>query len=192
MRVVAFDPGKRNFAYASVFAETCSTHGHIETIVEMKQNAFSDQVIRFCSSVNTALAGTRPGDWFCFERMQHRPGSGSGAVIEYINLMLGLCVGIAQRQRLRIYPVSAVTWKNHFIKQRGLDRARFSMTDQKLSIRQPAGSPTKTKTELVSGLLHGQPESERLSPHEGDAIGIACYVWEQLTGKPIVDHVLVN
>jgi hypothetical protein len=42
----------------------------------------------------------------------------------------------------------------------------------------------------VAGLLDQQSRASGLTPHEGDAVGIGAYVWQQLTGISILEHVL--
>jgi hypothetical protein len=188
MWLVALDPGKNNFAYAVLVDGKCRKHGHIRTVTDLHYNAVGDELIRFGHDVDRVL--TRHTQWLCFERMQHRPRMGGGAVVEYINLMLGVCVAKALWRDARLYPVAPVTWKTALRKRSGMDKERFCMTTQKLSVRQPPGSKHKTKTELVEGMLAGQPGAADLSPHEGDAVGIGCYVWRQLTGIDIVSTVL--
>ena len=188
MWIVALDPGKNNFAYAVLVDGKCRRHGHIRTVTDLHYNSVHDELQRFSHDLDKVL--TRHMQWLAFERMQHRPRMGGGAVVEYINLMLGICMSKAIGREARLYPVAPVTWKSHFIKQFQLDKKRFSMATQKMSVKQPPGSKTKTKTELVDGLLAGQPAAAELSPHEGDAIGIGCYVWRQLTGIDIVKTVL--
>lgn len=188
MYVVAFDPGKQNFAYAVLTDGKCRQHGHIRTVTDLHYDSVHDELIRFGHDIDRVM--TRHTQWLAFERMQHRPNMGGGAVVEYINLMLGICIEKALRRDAKLYPVAPVTWKTAIRKQTGVAKDRFSMVTQKMSIRQPPGSKPKTKTELVEGVLAPQPEAAGLSPHEGDAIGIGCYVWQKLTGIDIVSSCL--
>ena len=188
MNLVALDPGKNNFAYAVICAGKCKQHGHVRTVTDLNYRNVRDELIRFSHDIDQVL--TRHASWLAFERMQHRPHMGGGAVVEYINLMLGVCIEKALRRDAQLYPVSSVTWKSHYVRAFNLDKQRFTMATQKLSVKQPPGSKTKTKTELVTGVLAPQPRAAELSPHEADAVGIGCYVWRQLTGIEIVDQVL--
>lgn len=190
MRIFAFDPGKNNFAYAVIEKQRCVRHGHLRTITEMNHANVTGQLKGFRHDFMKVLGKGSPHDWIAFERMQHRPNLGGGAVVEYINLMIGVCMALGHEAGARIYPVTPVVWKNHFIKRLGVDRKRFTMVGQKLVMKQPPGSKPKTRREFVPGVLDGQPRTHEMSPHEGDAVGIGCYVWEQLTGINIVGHVL--
>ena len=188
MHLVAFDPGKNNFAFAVLIEGKCRAHGHIRTVTDLHYNNVRDELVRFGHDVDKVL--TRHTQWLAFERMQHRPRMGGGGVVEYINLMIGICMEKALRRHARLYPVASGTWKSAMRKRFGVDKDRFCMATQKIAIRQPPGSKPKTRTQLVEGVLAGQPGAAELSPHEGDAIGIGCYVWRQLTGIDIVSTVL--
>lgn len=189
MRIIAFDPGKQNFAYAVIVNGRCIRHGHVRTVTDLNVLRVRDEIGRFYHDVSALLSGYS-NDWLAFERMQHRPNQGGGAVVEYINLMIGCCMTIAYQHNMKLYPVSPATWKNHLIRQLGIDRKRFTMATQKLTMKLPAGSKHKTRRELVQGVLAGQTRAVNLTPHEGDAVGIGCYVWQQLTGMSIVQNVL--
>jgi hypothetical protein len=188
MHLVALDPGKHNFAYAVLTDGKCKQHGHIRTVTDLHYNNVHDELVRFSHDITCVIS--RHTQWLAFERMQHRPHMGGGAVVEYINLMLGVCIEKALQRGAKLYPVAPVTWKSAIRKQAGIDKERFCMSLRKIPIRQPAGSKPKTRTELVEGVLAGQPGAAKLSPHEGDAVGVGCYVWKQLTGIDIVSQVL--
>lgn len=190
MKVLAFDPGKKHFAYAVIDRERCIRYGHIRTVTDLNVESLHAQTVLFFQDLAGVLRNAGSGDWLTFERMQHRPNFGGGAVVEYMNVMIGMLLGQAYAAGLRIYPVAPVTWKSHTIRSHGLDRRTFTMIGQKLAIKQPPGSPTKTKRQFCPGLLDGQPGAEKLTPHEADAVGIGCYCWEQLTGISIVKRVL--
>lgn len=188
MHLVALDPGKNNFAYAVLVDGKCRSHGHVRTVTNLHYLDVLDELKRFSADIDKVIG--RHTQWLCFERMQHRPNMGGGAVVEYINLMLGLCVSKALQRNAQVYPVASVTWKSQIRRQFDRDKQRFCMITQKMSIKQPAGSKPKSKTELVEGVVSNQPGAAALSPHEGDAVGIGCYVWRQLTGIDIVETVL--
>lgn len=191
MRVVGLDPGKKHFAYAVLQEGRCIDRGAIRPIDTLQVRAINDQLIRFSHDVNRVLDNLSCHDWLAFERMQHRPNLGGGAVVEYINLMLGIVIGAARERHIQLYPVMSTTWKSCFVKRFGIERQRFTMVGQKLTMRLPAGSKHKTRREFCAGLLDGQARSRNLTPHEGDAVGIACYCHEQLTGLSVVEHALV-
>lgn len=191
MRVIAFDPGKNHFAYAVIAEQRCLQHGHVRTITSLSVRELGDQLLQFRHDVANVLERSGPNGWLAFERMQHRPHMGGGAVVEYINLMIGVALAAAHQAGLHVYPVAPVTWKSHFIRQLNLDRKRFTMVGQKLTMKLPPGSKAETQRQFVAGVLDSQQQASGLTPHEGDAVGIGCYVWEQLTGIPIVKHVLI-
>lgn len=190
MRIVAIDPGKNDFAYAVIRDGRCWSHGHVRTITSLYVEELPDQLRRFSHDITEVLRKASAHDWLAFERMQHRPRQGGGAVSEYINLMIGIVMNMAQVRGMKLYPVPAVTWKTHFIRQLGIDRKRFTMVGQKLTMKLPAGSKAKTRREYCAGVLDGQPHTNGMTPHEGDAVGIGSYCWEQLTGVPIISQVL--
>lgn len=190
MRVIALDPGKNNFAYALIADGTCETFGQLSTITDLHYRVVSDQLGRFKRDAERLFNRAGPNDWLGFERMQHRPRMGGGGVVEYINLMIGVCLALARDRCMHVYPVSPVTWKNHFIRQLGLDRERFTMATQKLSVKTPPGSKHKTMTQLVEGVLHGRARAANITPHEADAVGIGSYCWERLTGISMIERVL--
>lgn len=190
MRIIAFDPGKQHFAYAVLERQRCVRYGHIRTITDLNVKELPDQLLRFHHDVYNVLDRPGPNAWLAFERMQHRPGLGGGAVTEYINVMIGIVLAQAYRAGLKIYPVAPVTWKTHFIRQLGIEKQRFTMVGQKLTMKLPAGSKNKTRREFVPGVLDLQRRAKELTPHEADAVGIGSYVWEQVTGIPIISEVL--
>lgn len=190
MRVIALDPGKNHFAYAVITKRRCTHHGHLRTITDLNVTELPDQLLRFAHDADDLLNKAKPDDWLCFERMQHRPNQGGGAVVEYINVMIGIVLGRAHARGMRVYPVPPMTWKSHFIRQLGLDRKRFTMVGQKIAMKLPAGSKAKTRREFCAGVLDCQGRTKGMTPHEGDAVGIGAYCWEQLTGIPIVSTVM--
>lgn len=182
MRILAFDPGKKNFAFALLEDRGVVCHGHLPTITSMQVEAFQHDAPLFLAATEGLLA-YRP-DVVAIERMQHRPGFGGGAVSEYINVMIGMVLALASQHSIETKPTMSQTWKTHWIKAYEVPRDRFAMATQKLSIRQPKGAKPKTRTALVEGLLDGHD----LTPHEGDAIGIAAYWWWRETGHdPLPD-----
>jgi|GEM_PF-4025117 len=190
MRIIALDPGKQNFAYADIRDGRCVKTGHVRTITDLNHQRVTDQLACFRNDVEAAIEQAGCNDWLAFERMQHRPQLGGGAVVEYINLMIGIAIDIAYDRNISIYPITSRTWKDHFIRQLHIDRKRFTMATQKLTMKLPPGSKHKTRRELVQGVLDGQTRAQPLSPHEADAVGIGCYVWQQLAGVSIVGQVL--
>ncbi len=186
MEILAFDPGKKNFAFATLIDGRLTGYGHVPTITTLRPEDYHQGVDRFITAV-IPLLDRRP-TILTFERMQSRPGFGAGAVVEYINLMIGMILAEAHRRAIKVFPVAPVTWKSHWIKVYGVEKKRFTMVTQKLSIKQPKGSKTKTKAELVRGLLDRQD----ITPHEGDAIGLAAYCWYRETGVDVLPSLMAK
>jgi hypothetical protein len=190
MKILAFDPGKKNFAYALIEDERCRDHGMLPTVSTLNSVRYGDELRAFVRAIDQQLARLTDRDFVWLERMQHRPMMGGGAVVEIINVMIGALLTRAVERGIRAYPVAATTWKSHMMRRHGIEKKMFTMTTQKLRIKQPPGSPTKTKAVLVPGLLDGQPGAAELTAHEGDAIGIGCYGWWSATAVDIVRRVL--
>jgi len=192
MKILSFDPGKNNFAYAVVSSnQRCKKHGFVRSITTLEYNKLPDELTRFTNDISALLA-EKP-DLVIVERMQHRPKFGGGAVVEYINFMIGVLTELVRQHGCRIFLVSPPTWKSHYIKLYAVDikKTPFSMSTQKMSVKAPKGSGKKTMTIIVKGVLDGQAKyDEELTPHEADAIGIGCYGWYMLTGIDIVRSVL--
>jgi len=190
MKILAFDPGKKNFAYALLDKERCVDHGMLPTVTSLSTLSIADDLRVFIRGIDAQLVRLRPNDFVWLERMQHRPNMGGGAVVEIINVMIGTLLTRAVERGIRVHPVAAATWKSHMMRQHGIAKNMFTMTTQKLSLKQPPGSRPKTKATLVQGLLDGQPGADQLTAHEGDAIGIGCYGWWSATNVDIVKGVL--
>lgn len=167
MRLLAFDPGKRNFAYAALRDGKVVTYGTLgETVVSLSQADVQGQVSRFRSTMGQLIrlhAGS--GGVVAFERMQHRAGLGGGGVVEYINVMLGVALGCIIEAKATPCPVTASQWKGWMKKSQGAD-------PMVMLARKRAG-PIGVLAEIAP---------KRMTPHEADAIGIGCYCWSKATG----------
>lgn len=202
MKILAFDPGKNNFAWAVINSKgKCRAHGFVRSITTMEPGKFPDELTRFWTDCTKLIEAHNP-TMVIIERMQHRPKLGGGAVVEYINIMIGLIFGMARGkvQRDGIVPVTPPTWKNHFRKVWGIpDDQPFAMVKQKISVKAKKGATRKIKGKVVAkktetievpGLLDDQLDGRDLTPHEADAIGIACYGWYTMTRMDIVHQVV--
>jgi hypothetical protein len=191
MKIVGLDPGKNHFAYSVIEAERCKKHGFVHTITTLEYKKLGDEVVRFMTDIEALLA--EEPDVVVMERMQHRPSSGGGAVVEYINFMIGLVIGAAHQRHTEFFLVMPSVWKTHFARMYNLNTkvTPFSMATQKMVVKAPKESGKKTMTITVTGILDGQPKyPPKMTPHEGDAIGIGCYGWFMTTGTDIVKTVL--
>ncbi len=174
MDVIGLDPGKVNFSFARIIDGRLTTYGNLPTITEMNEQLV-EQTDDFVCSFESMIP--REVDLVTVERMQHRPGMGGGAVVEYINLMIGMVMLRCRDRGIRVLPVSPARWKSHWRKAYGLPSGRFSMTTIKMPVKQPPGSKFKKRLELVQGVLG----TTKLTPHQADAIGIAAYGYWQET-----------
>lgn len=189
MRVLAFDPGKDNFAYALLDDERCVRHGFVPTVTSLAHFSHIDEAQHMLRKFDELIEPLATTDTVWFERMMYRPGQGAGNVNELINVMIGMLVTRALAHKCRTFPVTPATWKNHYRRQRNVE-GEFSMVTRRMAVKQPKGSPTKTKMTDVVGVLDGQPGAAKLTPHEGDAIGIASYGWMSMTGVEVIGQVL--
>ena len=203
MRILAFDPGKNDFAWAALHKDgRLKARGFIRTITTMTFGELEDELARFCLDIERLLDRHNP-DFVAVERMQHRKGKGGGAVDEYINVMIGILLATARTRRIKTMCFPSATWKSAMMKAYGRKKHDFAMATQKLRIPAPKGATrqlkgkavkVKTQTVLVQGVLAGQPGHDNADPpltaHEGDAIGIGCHVWARITGIDPSGHVL--
>lgn len=156
MNILAFDPGKHNFAYALLSDGAVLETGYLDSFSDVTEGEIYNSITMFCDSVADLLDKfcLDPNkDWIVLERFMHRPGRGMGAVNELINLMIGMLMSIATRDyELECYLVTPAAWKNHM-------RRTYEM-------------------QKSSGMLGVLEKPEGLTVHEADAIGIACYHYE--------------
>lgn len=202
MKVLAFDPGKDNFAYAVINNQgKCKHYGFVRSFRSLAETKVRRNVADFKADIIGLIEKHNP-DVLIFERMQHRPNRGGGAVVEYINIMLGIILGEMSRVA-HLYPVSPATWKTHLAGHYGINLKKkepFTMATQKMQVKAPPGTKRKLKGKMVAvknvtrevvGVLADQPGyDEAMTPHEGDAIGLGCYAWYKVTGIDIVRRVL--
>jgi Holliday junction resolvasome RuvABC endonuclease subunit len=197
MKILAFDPGKNDFAFAAINqkAKVCD-HGFIRSVTSLSATDIHDEITRFLTDIDRLLDRHQP-ELVVIERMQHRPHLGGGAVVEYINLMIGMALTRIFSRGHGILMVSASTWKSHMKRTHGVKgKDLFTMVGQKMTIKLKPGpdNPEKHKTKgvWIDGILDRQIKAQglKLVTHEGDAVGLACYGWWTITKIDIVDRVL--
>ena len=149
MRIVALDPGKKNFAAATMEGRKVVETRYLPTIKSLLWDDFTDEVKSFRDSYFKFLTEVNP-DCVLAERFMARPGVQSGATGEYINVMLGIIAVVNASKGVPTHLVTSAQWKNYI-------SARY-------------GEMPKTK-----GMRSHFPH---LSIHEADALGIAVYAME--------------
>lgn len=164
MRVLAFDPGKNNFAYAVGQDGSLESFGFVTALLDDLTADVTGQVLRLAEEFQ-GLVKTHQPDVIVAERFMIRPGAqGQGANSEFINISLGVLISVAAPLEVQIIP--AATWKNHW------------------SHRYP---PAEGKFEMQACLERGTRaypggRRKRLTTHEADAIGIMAWTFETRGG----------
>lgn len=153
MRLLTFDPGKDNFAYCLFEDGHVLDHGFINTLKDLSEKGFNQERRTFANQVEDFLdkCELKPEkDKIVLERFMHRPGMGKGGVGEVVNQMIGIITTKADDRNIDSYVVTAASWKNHM-------KRKYDM-------------PKKGMIELLP---------VKMTAHEADAIGIACYTYEK-------------
>lgn len=165
MRILAFDPGKANFAYAIGQDGSLETFGFVTALFTDLTTDLTGQAVRLADEFSALIKDARP-DLIVAERFMARgKAPGMGAVSEFINLSLGVLVSVAAP--LEVQVISAATWKNHW------------------SHRYPSESKFEMQTCLENGTrVYPGGRRKRLTTHESDAIGIMAWAFETREGPP--------
>lgn len=168
--VLAFDPGKSNGAYCA-----------IDSALRMRQigmlkhplQKFNDeaQVKGFKQEIHQLIDSIAPRYVVC-ERFQNR-GRVSGEQVEFVSVMVGLI--LAERPDTELVP--ALTWKSALRKE--------YVTDQiaKMYLREKYARQRKKRKIRYKFEMEHLIETSSLTEHECDALGIALWKLEQLSGK---------
>ncbi len=200
MKILAFDPGKDNFAYAVLDKNgKVKEHGFVRTATDLSADKLHDGIGAFIADIEKLLIKHGP-DFVAIERMQHRPKFGGGSVVEYINIMIGAVLTLTRQHRYKTFAYPAATWKAHMKKLFKWTKGQpFTMQTDKFQVKAPKGTmrkfkgkmvPVKKATVEVRGAVADQPRAANLTPHEADAAGIAAYCWYRITKINVVERML--
>lgn len=162
MRVLAFDPGKSNFAYAVGEDGQLETFGFVTALLDDLTADVTGQVLRLADEFQGLLKTHQP-DLIVAERFMARGMPGQGAVSEFVNLSLGVLVSVAAPIEVTVIP--AATWKNHW------------------SHRYPQEGKFEMQACLERGTrIYPGGRRKRLTTHEADAVGIMAWAFETRGG----------
>lgn len=167
--VLSCDPGKDNYAWAFIEVGTGRVidTGMVEhTLCDLTFMQFVQQWRLHLVDVKKLLARTDIQiEALAVERLTPRPGMGSGAAAEYVNLMIGALYVLARLRGIgRIVPVMPSTWKgwlaalyNGAANSRSLESSPIAF-----------GFPQVVKNERKT-------DNFAIKEHQFDAIGIGLW-----------------
>ena len=112
MRIIALDPGSKNFAFAVMEDKKVLECGYLKTIRSLKWADFEDEATGFRNRWFDVLNKYEP-DVVLAERFMARPGGNGGAVGEYINIMLGILSTVNSSKGIPTHLVTSAQWKNY-------------------------------------------------------------------------------
>ncbi len=149
MRIIALDPGKKNFAAAVMEDRKVVETRYLQPMKSLLWDDFDTEVKAFRDNYFDYITEINP-DCVLAERYMARPGIQAGAVGEYINIMLGIIGVVNASKGVPTHLVTSAQWKNALT-------ARYGDMGSK-------------------GMKRWLPH---LSSHEADSVGIAVYAMEQ-------------
>jgi hypothetical protein len=176
VRVLAMDPGKEFFAWSVL-----SLDGHVIN-TGMIKNLLNDmtymvmmyQITRFVKEIEWLLSKYAP-TYLAVERLTPRPGMGSGATAEYVNVMIGLVYDTARRMKVgRQHAVMPSTWKQW------LSRIAFGATAAFDASPQAFGFNHVVKNELKSNPF-------AIKEHQFDSIGLGLWTAHKVQCVPYAE-----
>jgi hypothetical protein len=149
MRIIALDPGKKNFAAAVMENRKVVETRYLQPMKSLLWDDFASEVKLFRDNYFEYVTEIDP-DCVLAERYMARPGVQAGAVGEYVNIMLGIIGVVNASKGIPTHLVTSAQWKNALT-------ARYGDMGSK-------------------GMKRWLPH---LSIHEADSVGIAVYAMEQ-------------
>ena len=112
MRIIALDPGKKNFAFAVMEDGKVLECGYLVPVKSLKWDDFEKESARFRGRWFDLLTKYEP-DCVLAERFMARPGGNGGAVGEYINIMLGILSTVNSSKGVPTHLLTSAQWKNY-------------------------------------------------------------------------------
>jgi len=118
-KITAFDPGKSNFAYASVTADAKIAESGIMNfpIMTLKSKELKSHVKSFGNEIKTLLSRCNP-NVIIIERYQSRH---KGLNNEIINIAIGILLQSACNRNCEVSLLTAAAWKNALKKEYGIN-----------------------------------------------------------------------
>jgi len=153
MLVLSFDLGIINQAWAITENGKLLNCGRIKyPISDLTDKTFNSQKLKFVSEIRELMKKIGPDSLVLAERFQSRMFN-PGAQIELVSVMLGL---IASQAPGVFYPVTAATWKNHFLKVYGENVMEVILQD---------AFDEHVCDAIGIGLWYFEKESNKKAPH---------------------------
>jgi hypothetical protein len=118
MRIIALDPGKKNFAAAVMEDRKVLETRYLEPLVSLRWDDFNSESQKFRNHYFDFLSIVNP-DCVLAERFMARPGGNGGAVGEYINIMLGIICTVNASKGIPTHLVTSAQWKNYLTSRYG-------------------------------------------------------------------------
>ena len=111
MRIIALDPGKKNFAAAVLDGRKVVETRYLRPVKSLLWDDFTTEVKAFRDCYFEYVTEFEP-DCVLAERYMARPGIQQGAIGEYVNIMLGI-IGIVNASKgIPTHLVTSAQWKN--------------------------------------------------------------------------------
>lgn len=157
LRVLAFDPGKNDFAFCFLVNNKIKRVGmFLHTMKDMREQRFMFEVRGFIRESERFMKSLGKLDYIVIERYMSRPGKGGGSVSESINVMIGLLARYCHKHDICIVPITSALWKNRFRRSFGCD----------------------TQAERYGFPVSKTSNTEPILDHEFDAVGIGQWFCE--------------
>jgi len=112
MRIIALDPGSKNFAVAVMDDRKVLETLYLKTIRSLRWDDFEAESKGFRTRWFDLLKKYEP-DCVLAERFMARPGSNGKMVGEYINIMLGIISTVNASKGIPTHLVTPSQWKNY-------------------------------------------------------------------------------
>ena len=173
MKILSFDMGFRNTAWALAENDKIITYGMLENPVSGLIN-INLQRRYFLKEYETLTRGLKRDDAIVAERFSVR-GFNPGAQVELVSFMLGMMTAAAP---VRMYLIMAATWKNYIAS----NYTGIMEENKKIKIFNKGKAKKRQKPKLkfeMEEFLDGSKYAEH--EHICDAIGIGQWFYEKET-----------